>query len=503
MKAFFTILAVFVAVSIAAEVEEEDNVAILTDANFQGFIDANEFVLVEFYAPWCGHCKALAEPYSQAATQLKEKESPIKLAKVDATEQTEIAQTYEVRGYPTLKFFKNGTPKEYGGGRDKEGIVVWVEKNTGPPTTTVSTTEEYEAFKGDKEVHVIGFFSDVESDNAKAFVQAADLDDTVTFAITSSNDLITSLNAKDGAIVVFKEFDNKRDDYDGEFSAEAISAFVTASSLPLVMEFTETSAPKIFGGEIKVHNLLFIKGEDEKFNVIKGEFAKAAPNYKGKCLFVYINAEKDENNRIVEYFGLKDEDLPTIRVITLDGEMKKYKPPTDEISEAAIKAFLDGFFDGSLKPHLMSEDIPEDWDATQVKVLVGKNFKEVVLDTSKNVLVEFYAPWCGHCKQLAPIYDELGEKYKDNADIVIAKMDATKNEIEEVRVTSFPTLKYFKKETNEIIDYNGGRTLDDMAAFLDSDGKTGAGPSDEDLDEDLDEDEEYDDEDDEPVKDEL
>merc|ERR1719348_2684447 len=117
----------------------------------------------------------------------------------------------------------------------------------------------------------------------------------------------------------------------------------------------------------------------------------------------------------------------------------------------------------------MTEEVPEDWDKNPVKVLVGKNFEEVAMKSGKKVFVEFYAPWRGHCKQLAPIWDQLGEKFADKDDVIIAKMDSTANEVEQVKVQSFPTLKFFKD--GKVIDYKGGRTLEDFKKFLNSDGK--------------------------------
>lgn len=71
--------------------------------------------------------------------------------------------------------------------------------------------------------------------------------------------------------------------------------------------------------------------------------------------------------------------------------------------------FLHDFKNGDLEPYIKSEAIPED-NSSPVKVAVAKNFDDIVNNNGVDTLVEFYAPWCGHCKTLAPIYEQVAEK---------------------------------------------------------------------------------------------
>ncbi|GFO41792.1 protein disulfide-isomerase [Plakobranchus ocellatus] len=494
-------LAVIIAKISAADVQEEEGVLVLTKDNFNGVVEENEFVLVEFYAPWCGHCKALAPEYAKAAATLKKEESSIKLAKVDATVENELGEKFQVRGYPTLKFFRKGNPVEYTGGRQANDIVTWLKKKTGPPAQDLKDKDAAAAFREKDDVVVIGFFKDQESDAAKQFIDAASSMDDIAFGITSESEVFADNKVESDTVVLFKKFDEGRNDFEGEVTSEEIKNFISANRLPLVIEFTQESAQKIFGGDVKNHILMFLKKEGNE-ETIKG-FESVAKAFKGKVLFIYLDTANEDNARIMEFFGLKEDETPAVRLISLSEDMTKFKPEFSGVDTEDVKQFVQDFMDGKLKPHLMSEDVPEDWDAKPVKVLVGKNFKEVALDKSKGVFVEFYAPWCGHCKQLAPIWDELGKAYEGNDKIIIAKMDSTANEVEEVKVQSFPTLKYFPADSDEVIDYNGERTLDGFKKFLDSNGKDGAGVAEEEEEGDEEGDDEDDDEDEDAPRDEL
>lgn len=107
------------AVSAADADPADSNVVTLTTDTFDEYVKEHDLVLAEFYAPWCGHCKALAPKYEEAATELKGKNIP--LVKVDCTAEEDLCRTYEVDGYPTLKVFRGPeSHKPYGGARQAD-----------------------------------------------------------------------------------------------------------------------------------------------------------------------------------------------------------------------------------------------------------------------------------------------------------------------------------------------------------------------------------------------
>lgn len=106
--------------------------------------------------------------------------------------------------------------------------------------------------------------------------------------------------------------------------------------------------------------------------------------------------------------------------------------------------------------------------ASSVLDLIPDNFDNVVLNSGKPALVEFFAPWCGHCKNLAPIFEELGAKFASEDKVSIAKVDADEHKDLGRRfgVQGFPTLKWFDGKSDKPEDYSGGRDLDSLASFV-------------------------------------
>ena len=119
--------------------------------------------------------------------------------------------------------------------------------------------------------------------------------------------------------------------------------------MPLVMEFTDESAPKIFGGDIKVHLLMFIKKSASDFEDTLKAFSEAAKDFKGKMLFVYIDVDVEDNSRVSEFFGLAKEDTPTVRIINMtDQDMTKFKPDFEELKFETLRQFAQDFVDNKL-----------------------------------------------------------------------------------------------------------------------------------------------------------
>jgi len=106
----------------------------LTDSTFDEFMSTEPSVLVMFYAPWCGHCKRAKPHFILAAAELKHKGIPGRIAAVDCTLEKELTKRFEVRGFPSIKYFKDGEMAfEAGDARETEAIVKFMSDPKEPP----------------------------------------------------------------------------------------------------------------------------------------------------------------------------------------------------------------------------------------------------------------------------------------------------------------------------------------------------------------------------------
>jgi len=463
MKSFF--FSVLLAVALVTA----DDVLDLGDSDFDAKLADIDTALVMFYAPWCGHCKRLKPEFEKSAGDLLANDPPVSLVKVDCTEAgKDTCGRFEVRGYPTLKIFRNGElSSDYNGPREAAGITKFMKSQVGPASKEIKTVAEAEAILGKTDAVIFGFGAADSTIQQTLAKTAAKLREEYTFAHTSAEEVMTKLGHKEG-VVMFrpKHLQSKFEDsavvYSGSDSDKgALATWIGDNINGLCGHRTTDNAKDFKMPLVTAYYSVDYAKNPKGTNYWRNRVLKVGKEFDG---FNFAISNKDDFMSELSEFGFDAATGDKPVVAARDAKGLKYKMSA-EFDMTTFKEFLTELEAGNVEPWIKSEPVPDN-SAAGVKVAVAKNFEELVTKSEKDVLVEFYAPWCGHCKKLTPIYDELGEKMAEE-NVEIVKMDATANDVPpEFDVKGFPTLFWLPKDSKKPVSYNGGRELDDFIKYI-------------------------------------
>ncbi|XP_021772615.1 protein disulfide-isomerase-like [Chenopodium quinoa] len=460
---------------IKAEVEKEEYVITLDHSNFTNEVSKHDFILVEFYAPWCGYCKKLAPEYEKAAATLSKHDPPITLAKVDLNDETNkehFRSQIKIRGFPTLKILRNGGKIVHDYKNQPQvadDIVNYVKKQLGPASTEIKSVDDAAkiiSIIDEEKVFIAGVFPKFEGEEYENFIKLAD-------KLRSDYEFVHTLDAKvlprgdssvKGPLVrLLKPFDELFADTKN-FDLDALEKFIQEEDVPSVIPFTmdpgNTYLRKVFSGQnTKIIIILDLKSENAA--ALKSRFNDIAVLLKGDNKY-FLLGDLEASKDLLKHYKLDESLAPLIFIHKTEAE--KYLKTNVEPDQLA--PWFKKFLDGKLEPFLRSQPIPEE-NNEPVKVVVLHSLQDMVFNSGKDVFLEFYAPWCGHCKNLAPTLDEIAVSYEKDPNILIAKFDASANDVpsDTFKVEGFPTM-FFITKNKEIIEYSGSRKKEDIIEFI-------------------------------------
>jgi protein disulfide-isomerase A1 len=338
------------------------------------------------------------------------------------------------------------------------------------PAVSILNAETLEDFKTADKVVLVAYVDASDKSSNETYTAIAEkLRDNYLFGATNDAALAEAEGVTAPAIVLYKQFDEGKSVFSEKFDEDAIVSFTKTASTPLIGEVGPETYSDYMSAGLPLAYIFAETPEERK--EISDALKPVAEKYRGKVNFATIDAKN---------FGAHagNLNLPTDKFpsFAIQETVKNQKFPFDiekQITPETIGAFVEEFLTGKIEPSLKSDPIPETQEG-HVTVVVGKNYEDVVLDDSKDVLIEFYAPWCGHCKALAPKYEDLASLYANSEfkdKVVIAKLDATTNDTPD-EIRGFPTIKLYPAGAkSEPVTYTGSRTVEDLIKFVKENGK--------------------------------
>jgi len=347
---------------------------------------------------------------------------------------------------------------DYEGGRSAEEIIQWLKKKSGPATLHINDKEAFDAFVDQAGTKIVAFTTDDTLTGWNTAASSGQLEDFILGHVTDAS--LFGDNAAN-SVVIYKQGEESVV-YTGAFETEELVGWAQSEGYPLVDELAQKIWQRSSTSKKDLLAIFIQEQTDESNELVQA----LAQKFKGKVLTSYSTAAS-----LAERWGASGKVLPTgilVHWVNADPKMIIYDEDSSPFTIETGANFIESALKDEYKTFKKSEPIPQSNDAP-VKIVVGKNFDDIVLNTEKDVFVEFYAPWCGHCKSLAPVWDQLGEAFEDVQTVTIAKMDATANAAPEtLEIRGFPTLIFFPADNKNGLPYNGERDLESLKEFVSS-----------------------------------
>ncbi|XP_010545702.1 PREDICTED: protein disulfide isomerase-like 1-6 [Tarenaya hassleriana] len=422
----------------------------LNGDNTKRAIDGNEYVMVLGYAPWCPRSAELMPRFAEAATALKEMDNPVLMTKIDAERYPKVASELQIKGFPTLLLFVNGTSHPYTGGFSAEDIVIWVQKKTGVPVTRISSVDEAQGFLKKYHTFIVGLFNKFEGSERDEFVKAATSDNEIQFVETSNTDvakvLFPDIKTDDVFIGMVKSEPERYTAYDGPYKGEKILEFLDNNKFPLITRLTETNSVRVYSSPIKLQVMVFAKADD--FEGLAQPLENIARKFKSKLMFIYIDiANEDLAMPFLTLFGI--EEANKIVVAAFDNNLSSKYLLESGPSPSNIEEFSSGLVHGTASLYYKSQPVPDNQNAS-VLAVVGKTFDAMVMSSPENVFLEVYTPWCMNCEAMSKQVEKLAKHFKGFENLVFARIDASSNEHPKLlQVDDYPTVLLYKAREKE------------------------------------------------------
>jgi protein disulfide-isomerase A6 len=387
---------------IDAVYDEATPVTVLDDKSIKKELKKDGVYLVEFFAPWCGHCKNLKPEWEKTAKAL---DGLVTVAAIDVDTNKEAGSKYSIKSLPTIKAISIS-----------KGKVDFEEEYTGKDRT------------------------------AKGFSM---------FALKSAKAAI------DHRLGTKKKGSKKKS---SSSSSEASSSGFYGS-VEEVVDLTGSNFDKLVKKSDQDWFLEFYAPWCGHCKNLKKDWISAAKKMKGKVNFGAVDCDQAKNKALCSEYGIKG--FPTIKYKRPGKKPKDYKGARDAKS---IGDYANNRYKGEPEP----EPTPPPPSGAgfydkepDVVDLSTNSFEKEIKGGKDQWFVEFYAPWCGHCKNLSPAWISAAKELKGKVNFGAVNCDTEDNKsgvCRKMGIQGFPTLKYFIPGKG-FSSYQESRTAEDLIKF--------------------------------------